>query len=59
MRFIEAKSNSALERILGPNEKLAAIVKLRMEQAGYEYEDGVHLLGTENLNILLKFVCKA
>ncbi len=53
------RSDFALERILGPNEKPAAIVKLRMEQAGYEYEDGVHLLGTENLNILLKFVYKA
>lgn len=48
-----------VERILGPNERPAAIVKLRMEQAGYDYEDGQHLLGIENLNILLKFVYKA
>ncbi|KAF9478381.1 adenylate cyclase [Pholiota conissans] len=47
------------ERILGPNERPAAIVKLRTEQAGYDYEDGLHLLGIENLNILLKFVYKA
>jgi adenylate cyclase len=48
-----------IERILGPHERPAAIVKLRMEQAGYDYEDGQHLLGIENLNILLKFVYKA
>lgn len=47
-----------LERVLGPNEKPAAIVKLRMEQAGYTVEDGNHLMGPENLAILLRFVYK-
>ncbi len=45
------------EWILGPNEK-PAVVKLRMEQVGYECENGAHF-GTENLSILLKFVYKA
>lgn len=45
--------------MLGPNERPGAIVKLRMEQAGYDFEDGHHLLGVDSLNILLKFVYKS
>lgn len=30
-----------------------------MEQAGYDFEDGHHLLGVDSLNILLKFVYKS
>lgn len=40
-------------------ESPAAIVRLRQEQAGYDYEDGAHLLSNEALNILLKFVFKS
>jgi adenylate cyclase len=47
------------ERILAPHECPAAIVKLRQEQAGYDYEDGVHLFSNEALNMLLKFVFKS
>ncbi|CAA7260812.1 unnamed protein product [Cyclocybe aegerita] len=47
------------ERILGQNECPAQIVKLRMEQAGYDFEDGLHLLGAESLGILLRFVYKS
>ncbi|KAF8965555.1 hypothetical protein BDZ97DRAFT_1918118 [Flammula alnicola] len=47
------------ERMLGQNERPAAIVKLRMEQAGYDLEDGLHLLGAESLGILLRFVFKS
>ncbi|KAF8181292.1 adenylate cyclase [Pholiota molesta] len=46
------------ERMLGPNEKPAAIVKLRMEQAGYTVDDGNHLMKPDNLSILLRFVYK-
>lgn len=45
--------------MLGPNEKPAAILRLRMEQAGYAVEDGMHLLNPDNLHILLRFVYKA
>jgi adenylate cyclase len=44
--------------MLGPNEKPAAIVKLRMEQAGYTVDDGNHLMKPDNLSILLRFVYK-
>jgi adenylate cyclase len=47
------------ERILAPHECPAAIVKLRQEQAGYDYEDGVHLFSNEALNMLLKFMYKS
>ncbi|KDR67476.1 hypothetical protein GALMADRAFT_258050 [Galerina marginata CBS 339.88] len=47
------------ERMLGQHERPAAIVKLRMEQAGYDIDDGQHLLGAESLGILLKFVYKS
>ncbi len=47
------------ERILAPHERPAEIVKLRQEQAGYDYEDGVHLFSNEALNMLLKFVYKS
>ncbi|KAF8149409.1 hypothetical protein B0H34DRAFT_802408 [Crassisporium funariophilum] len=47
------------ERILGQNECPAAIIKLRMEQAGYDFEDGAHLLGTESLGILARFLYKS
>ena len=44
--------------MLGPNEKPAAILKLRMEQAGYTVEDGTYLINADNLHILLRFVYK-
>ncbi|KAF8964961.1 hypothetical protein BDZ97DRAFT_1918661 [Flammula alnicola] len=47
------------ERMLGQNERPAAIVKLRMEQAGYDLEDSLHLLSAESLGILLRFVFKS
>jgi adenylate cyclase len=52
-------SNNFIERILAPHECPAAIVKLRQEQAGYDYEDGIHLFSNEALNMLLKFVYKS
>lgn len=45
--------------MLGPHERPGAIIKLRMEQAGYDYEDGNHLLGVEHLGLLVKFVYKS
>ena len=42
------------ERILAPHEHPAEIVASRRGQAGYDYEDGVHLFSSE----LLKFVYK-
>jgi adenylate cyclase len=47
------------ERMLGQHEYPAAIMKLRMEQAGYDFEDGAHLLGIESLGILGKFLYKS
>jgi adenylate cyclase len=47
------------ERILNLNERPADIIKLRMKQAGYDTDDGAHLLGIESLSILLKFVYKS
>jgi adenylate cyclase len=47
------------ERMLGQHESPAAIVKLRMEQAGYDFEDGTHLLGIESLGILARFLYKS
>lgn len=47
------------ERILNQNERPADIIKLRMKQAGYDTDDGAHLLGIESLSILLKFVYKS
>jgi adenylate cyclase len=47
------------ERILNLNERPADIIKLRMKQAGYDADDGAHLLGIESLSILLKFVYKS
>ncbi|KAH9484853.1 Adenylate cyclase [Psilocybe cubensis] len=47
------------ERILAPNERPGVIVKQTMEQAGYDFEDGHHLLGVDSLNNLLKFVYKS
>jgi adenylate cyclase len=47
------------ERILGQSERPADIIKLRMKQAGYDVEDGAHLLGIESLGILVKFVYKS
>ena len=44
--------------MLAPNEKPAVLVKLRMEQAGYTVEDGIRLLGPENLGILVRFIYK-
>lgn len=49
----------SIERMLGQHESPAAIVKLRMEQAGYDFEDGVHLLGIESLGILARFLYKS
>ncbi|KAF9471917.1 hypothetical protein BDN70DRAFT_938582 [Pholiota conissans] len=46
------------ERMLTPNEKPAVLVKLRMEQAGYTVDDGIRLLGPENLGILVRFIYK-
>jgi len=45
--------------MLGQSERPADIIKLRMKQAGYDAEDGAHLLGIESLGILLKFVYKS
>ena len=45
--------------MLGQHESPAAIVKLRMEQAGYDFEDGTHLLGIESLGILARFLYKS
>ncbi|KDR67848.1 hypothetical protein GALMADRAFT_79438 [Galerina marginata CBS 339.88] len=47
------------ERMLGQHERPAAIVKWRMQQAGYDLDDGQQLLGAESLNFLLKFVYKS
>lgn len=41
--------------MLSPNEKPARIVKLRMQQAGYDDDDGMQLLGPESLSILVRF----
>ncbi|KAF8954172.1 hypothetical protein BDZ97DRAFT_1766538 [Flammula alnicola] len=45
--------------IKAENERPAAIVKLRMEQAGYVLENGLYLLGAESLGSLLQFVFKS
>ena len=45
--------------MLGQSERPADIIKLRMKQAGYDAEDGAHLLGIESLGILLKIVYKS
>lgn len=47
------------ERMLGSHERPGAIIKLRMEQAGYDFEDGNHLLGVEHLGVLVQFVYKS
>ena len=44
------------ERMLGQSKRPADIIKLRMKQAGYDAEDGAHLLGIESLGISLNFV---
>lgn len=44
---------------MNQNERPADIIKLRMKQAGYDTDDGAHLLGIESLSILLKFVYKS
>ncbi|KAF5328610.1 hypothetical protein D9619_011577 [Psilocybe cf. subviscida] len=47
------------ERILDADERPAKIVKLRMQQAGYDEEDGMQLLGPESLGMLVKFQYKS
>lgn len=49
---------SSIERMLGPNECPAQLVKIKMEQAGYDAVDSQKLLRPESLNILLKFYYK-
>jgi len=45
--------------MLGPKECPAQLVKMKMEQAGYDAEDSQQLLGPESLSILLKFYYKS
>ncbi|KAF9557477.1 hypothetical protein CPC08DRAFT_668636 [Agrocybe pediades] len=47
------------ERMLGPKERPALIVKNKMEQAGYDAEDGQLLLGPDSLGMLMKFHYKS
>ncbi|KAF5333017.1 hypothetical protein D9758_015183 [Tetrapyrgos nigripes] len=47
------------ERLLGPTERPADIVRRRLEMAGYDLADGMELLGQEGLSFLLKFVYKS
>ncbi|KIK61417.1 hypothetical protein GYMLUDRAFT_166609 [Collybiopsis luxurians FD-317 M1] len=47
------------ERILGQMERPADIVRRRLEQAGYDLNDGLGLLGGDGLGLLLKFMFKS
>jgi adenylate cyclase len=47
------------ERILAQTEKPADIVRRRLEQAGYDVADGLHLLGADDMPFLMKFVFKS
>jgi hypothetical protein len=47
-----------LERILAQTERPADIVRRRLEQAGYDFADGLDLLGAEDITFLMKFVYK-
>lgn len=49
----------AVERVLAQTERPAGIVRRRLEQAGYDPQDGLELLGGEGLSFLLKFVYKS
>ncbi|EIW63579.1 uncharacterized protein TRAVEDRAFT_161932 [Trametes versicolor FP-101664 SS1] len=47
------------ERVLAPTERPADIVRRRLEQAGYDFADGLDLLGADDIQFLLKFVYKS
>ncbi|KAH7916612.1 hypothetical protein BJ138DRAFT_1052542 [Hygrophoropsis aurantiaca] len=47
------------ERILAPTERPAAIVRRRLEQAGYDQADSLDFLGAEDMTFLMKFVYKS
>ena len=46
------------ERILAQTERPADIVRRRLEQVGYDFADGLDLLGAEDITFLMKFVYK-
>ncbi|KAL0577854.1 cysteinyl-tRNA synthetase [Marasmius crinis-equi] len=46
------------ERIVAPTERPADLVRRRLEQAGYDYYDGIEL-GGDGFSFLLKFVYKS
>lgn len=53
-------SNSPViaERVLAQTERPADIIRRRLEQAGYDMADGLHMLGAEDISFLMKFVYK-
>jgi hypothetical protein len=58
--YASSRADSApLERVLAQTEKPAAIVRRRLEQAGYEAADGLEKMGGDDLTFLLKFVYKS
>lgn len=63
MFFIDASFvrclTSCIERILGPTERPATIVKRRLMLNGYEPEDGLELLGIEDQPYLFRFSYKS
>lgn len=48
-----------IERILAQTERPADIVRRRLDQAGYGIEDGLDLLGADDIQFLMKFVYKS
>ena len=47
------------ERILEMHEKPASIVRKRLKEAGYEEADGLHEIGMQDIQYLMKFVYKS
>ncbi|KAF8271493.1 hypothetical protein EI94DRAFT_1568332 [Lactarius quietus] len=47
------------ERMLAQTERPADIVRRRLEQAGYDFADGLDTLGEGDLSFLMKFVYKS
>lgn len=48
-----------VERVLAPTERPALLVRRRLEQAGYDPADGLHMLGAEDIGFLIKFIYKS
>ena len=48
-----------IERLLAPTERPADLVKRRLEQAGYDTKDNLHILGADEIGFLIKFIYKS